>query len=75
MNDIGSLCVVVVLALLAGYIVKWLRIPEVTVSRWVGPGLPVSSADAAFRAIQDAKTEQLLALERDGSRYEVLVAP
>jgi serine protease DegQ len=36
---------------------------------------PVSSADAAFRAIQDAKTEQLLALERDGSRYEVLVAP
>jgi Kef-type K+ transport system membrane component KefB len=30
MNDIGSLGVILLLALLAGHIVKWLRIPEVT---------------------------------------------
>jgi Kef-type K+ transport system membrane component KefB len=49
MNDIGSLGVILLLALLAGHIVKWLRIPEVTgyllagvalgpsVLGWVGP--------------------------------------
>src|SRR4051812_14953319 len=30
MNDIGSLGVILILALLAGHIVKWLRVPEVT---------------------------------------------
>ncbi|HEX5324332.1 MAG TPA: cation:proton antiporter [Capsulimonadaceae bacterium] len=30
MNDIGSLGVILLLALLAGHIVKWLRVPEVT---------------------------------------------
>jgi Kef-type K+ transport system membrane component KefB len=49
MNDIGSLGVILLLALLAGHIVKWLRVPEVTgyllagvalgpsVLGWVGP--------------------------------------
>jgi Kef-type K+ transport system membrane component KefB len=30
MNDIGSLGVILLLALLAGHVVKWLRVPEVT---------------------------------------------
>ena len=30
MNDVGSLGVILLLALLAGHIVKWLRVPEVT---------------------------------------------
>ena len=49
MNDIGSLGVILLLALLAGHLVKWLRVPEVTgyllagillgpsVTGWVGP--------------------------------------
>jgi Kef-type K+ transport system membrane component KefB len=48
-NDIGSLGVILLLALLAGHLVKWLRVPEVTgyllagillgpsVTGWVGP--------------------------------------
>lgn len=49
MNDIGSLGVILLLALLAGHLVKWLRVPEVTgyllagialgpsVTGWVSP--------------------------------------
>ncbi|MDE3198117.1 MAG: cation:proton antiporter, partial [Acidobacteriota bacterium] len=49
MNDVGSLGVILLLALLAGHLVKWLRVPEVTgyliagvilgpsVLGWVGP--------------------------------------